>query len=436
MKLRKYVKILPCENDETILVNLINKAIIKVPTKVISSISEKGDTTSSIQNILEQMNNLGFLVEDSFDDHKDIQNQLRSLIYSSAVLSSYILLTYACNMKCVYCYEGSLTDNLGNMTFNVTKKTFNWIIKQIRKKECRVLDITFFGGEPLLNTKSLFFLADELGSYAESHGIQTCFYVVTNGTKITKDLAKQLQAHGINGLQITIDGPEQVHNSLRPLRNNNASFGLIMENLKNIFVHAPKIRVTININVSKENYFSIFELINDLAAQNINHHCKINFSTIMSGNSSSNQCNPDFSLHETVELAASQRIKLYRFAIASGFKLNVKSFLRTGACMNKKGNSFVIDPTGKIFKCPTGVGVNEFFIGSIEDANNSIEKSQSKFIKLETWNNQVCLDCCYLPLCLGGCRFLSFIKTSSMNRRFCQKDIYESDLETIKYIYS
>lgn len=436
MKLRKYVKVLPCEKDETILVNLINKAIIKVPNKVISTISETGETTPSIRTILDQMNHLGFLVEDSFDDHKDIQNQLRSLICSSAIFSSYILLTYACNMNCVYCYEGSLTNNLGNMTFEVTKKTVNWIIEQIRNDECRVLDITFFGGEPLLNTKSLFFLADELGSYAKSSGIQTCFYVVTNGTKLTKDLAQRLQVHGINGLQVTIDGSEQVHNSMRPLRNNKESFGLIMENLQNLFIYAPKIRVTLNVNVSQENYYSIFELINNLAAQDFNHHCKINFSTIMSGNRSSNQCNPDFSLHETVQLAASQRISLYRFAIASGFKLNVKSFLRTGACINKKENSFVIDPGGKIYKCPTGVGVNEFFIGSIEDANNIIENFQSKFIKLETWNNQVCLDCCYLPLCLGGCRFLSFIKTSRMNRQFCQKDIYESDIETIKYIYS
>jgi len=120
MKLRNYVKLLPCDKDETILVNLLNKAIIKVPNKVISAISETGEITSSIRTTLDQMKHLGFLVEDSFDDHKDIQDQLRLLIHSKAIFSSYILLTYACNMKCVYCYEGSLTDNLGNMTFEVT----------------------------------------------------------------------------------------------------------------------------------------------------------------------------------------------------------------------------------------------------------------------------------------------------------------------------
>jgi len=272
-----------------------------------------------------------------------------------------------------------------------------------------------------LNTKSLFLLTDELGSYAKSSGIQTCFYVVTNGTKLTKILSQRLQEQGINGLQITIDGPEQVHNSMRPLRNNKGSFDLIMENLQNIITYAPKIRLTININVSQENYTSIFELITHLAASGLNHRCNINFSTIMSGNRSSNQRNPDFSLPDTVQLAASQQISLYRFAIASGFKINIKSLLRTGACTNKKENSFVIDPGGKIYKCPTGVGVSEFFIGDIEESNKVVKDFQSKFIELETWNNSVCLNCCYLPLCLGGCRFLSFIKTNRMDERFCQK---------------
>ena len=436
MKLRKYVKVLQCENNETILVNLLNKAIIKVPSGIVSAILGTGETTSSTLMAFDQLRHLGFLVDDSFDDHEDIRDQLRSLIHSKAIFSSYILLTYACNMKCVYCYEGGLTDDSKIMTFDVTKQTLNWICRQIRNDECRVLDITFFGGEPLLNTKSLFFLADELGHYAKLFGIRTFFYVVTNGTQITLDLARHLQAHGINGLQITIDGPEQVHNSMRPMRNNQGSFGLIMNNLENIFTYVPEFRVTLNINVSQENYSSIFNLLTYLSEKKFNQYCKINFNTIMAGNHSSNQNNPDFSLRETVKLAASQRISLYKDAIKLGFKVNVKSLLRTGACVNKKENSFVIDPRGKIYKCPTGVGVDDFLIGTVGDSDTAIKNRQSKFIKLETWNDPVCLDCCYLPLCLGGCRFLSFIKTDRMNERFCQKEIYESDLNTVKYIFS
>jgi uncharacterized protein len=45
---------------------------------------------------------------------------------------------------------------------------------------------------------------------------------------------------------------------------------------------------------------------------------------------------------------------------------------------------------------------------------------------LDVWKTDECLDCAYLPLCFGGCRFLRRLRTGAIDGVDCRKAIYDA----------
>jgi len=50
---------------------------------------------------------------------------------------------------------------------------------------------------------------------------------------------------------------------------------------------------------------------------------------------------------------------------------------------------------------------------------------------LDVWKNHECLECAYLPLCFGGCRFFTKLKTDSIDGIDCGSAMLDASLETI-----
>jgi uncharacterized protein len=50
---------------------------------------------------------------------------------------------------------------------------------------------------------------------------------------------------------------------------------------------------------------------------------------------------------------------------------------------------------------------------------------------LDVWKCDECLDCPYLPLCYGGCRFLTKLRTGTMDGVDCRRTYLDATLEQI-----
>lgn len=50
---------------------------------------------------------------------------------------------------------------------------------------------------------------------------------------------------------------------------------------------------------------------------------------------------------------------------------------------------------------------------------------------LDAWKNDECLECAYLPLCFGGCRFFNKLNTGSIDGVDCRRAMLDASLETI-----
>ena len=162
---------------------------------------------------------------------------------------AYIEITRACNLKCSHCLNNS-----GNEIKNqLTKEECLKLISDLSKEG--IQEIRFTGGEPLVNRNIYTFikLANELGLYTS---------IGTNGTLITKEVAKRLKDVGLNKAIVSIDGTERMHNQIR----GEGNYKKTIEGIKNLTDNNIEVRV--NSVVMKSNLNDIIILAKELHKNN------------------------------------------------------------------------------------------------------------------------------------------------------------------------
>jgi uncharacterized protein len=82
---------------------------------------------------------------------------------------------------------------------------------------------------------------------------------------------------------------------------------------------------------------------------------------------------------------------------------------------------------GAIYKCPGFIGKKDFEVGDLQKG----VKDYTASYKLGIWKNEECANCEYLPLCLGGCRYMTFLQDGGIERVDCQKPYLNASLETL-----
>jgi uncharacterized protein len=89
-------------------------------------------------------------------------------------------------------------------------------------------------------------------------------------------------------------------------------------------------------------------------------------------------------------------------------------------------NDLVVNWDGTLFKCPAFLGWKEMSIGSLESGVRDYAVSHN----LDVWKKEECLDCAYLPLCFGGCRYLTLLRDGRIDDVDCRKAFLDETLET------
>ena len=94
------------------------------------------------------------------------------------------------------------------------------------------LTLSFFGGEPLLNMKLIEHLVPYAKTAAKKHGKSfKKIIVVTNGVKLEDRVVRYLDEAEII-LKVSLDGPPEVHDPIRPLPDGRGSHQLIRAGLE------------------------------------------------------------------------------------------------------------------------------------------------------------------------------------------------------------
>jgi len=177
--------------------------------------------------------NCGFIIEDNVDEQAEIRlNMLRSQFATSG-MGLTIAPTMDCNFGCAYCFEvGQLKECY--MSDEVEDKIVEFVAQHANSLE--MLNITWFGGEPLLTIDRIESLSKRFIDICEQNNVAYSSNVITNGYYFTPEIAERLKVCKVEYAQITIDGMKETHDKRRFLKNKengeNGSFDVILQNIE------------------------------------------------------------------------------------------------------------------------------------------------------------------------------------------------------------
>ena len=164
-------------------------------------------------------------------------------------------LTERCNLCCTHCYQTGT--RIEELSLAEIRLVLDEIIDMLEAwSETYQLEfspsLNITGGEPLLR-KDLFEILEEMSTTGFA------IYLLTNGTLINKDKAEQLARLGINGVQVSIEGPEEIHDSIR----GKGSFAASCKGVAHLV--KAGLRLTLNATLSEINAEKFQDMV-DIAA--------------------------------------------------------------------------------------------------------------------------------------------------------------------------
>ena len=161
-----------------------------------------------------------------------------------------LAITQACNMHCTYCYADDGTYGVPEDRRTMSEETARQAIDRLLELagDARLVTVTFFGGEPLLNLDLVRAVVPWARSRAADRGKKISFNMVTNAIDLTADTARFLADENIS-LVISLDGDRERNDITK--KYGASHFDTVLANLAPV---QKKLNFTIRTTVSRANY--------------------------------------------------------------------------------------------------------------------------------------------------------------------------------------
>lgn len=303
--------------------------------------------------------------------------------------------TTACNFICPYCYEGDTKEK----TY-MSEQTEQNLLSFIREhKRTNVLNLTWYGGEPLMGFNSIQRILE--GIKQIKHIRLGLHNMPTNGYLLDEEVSRFFSKNPMNSIQITLDGAKEYHDKMRMLPGNKPTFDTIIGNIDTFIKFNPETNIFIRMNLTKENMHTY-----GVTNQYLSKYWESKKVTIYPAyvKDLSDGCKANCSL-------VGRNEKLDFFAeLQKEYNLNVtfKPHSQcTGLCGATLINYYVIGPKGEMYKCWNDLGVKERIIGYLDQKEPTNYDLLSMYLAGPTlMDDPECVDCKILPICTGGCLWI------------------------------
>ena len=182
-----------------------------------------------------------------------------------------------CNLGCVYCYAqgGAFGGAQKNMPLEVALAAVDLLI-DVSSPGGRI-NLAFLGGEPLVNRAVLQAATRRAAVMARRRGIAIGFSITTNGTLISEADGDFFEEFGF-AVTVSLDGPRDLHDRLRPNKGGRGSFERIMRNLRPLLGRQRRMQVSARVTVTPHN-LALRQTLDDFIAEGFH---SVGFSPMLS----------------------------------------------------------------------------------------------------------------------------------------------------------
>ncbi len=351
----------------------------------------------------EEFYRYGLLADDCEKERMIYELDYRRFLSSSFHMWFY--LTFKCNLACPYCYEKDAKGSGSSeaMTLETAERAVRWFEREAGNRKFDELNFTFSGGEPLLNMDIIKQICEEINK-AGLRDISK-FTLITNGCLLTPEVSRTLLEYRFDTIQITLDGPENIHDSRRFHPDGNPTFKRIIKNLLQLIkISNGEISILIRVNIDAGNAEHIQALFDYFKKYNIDKWVTFNLGDTIKKKDGSDR-------DILVKI-----IEIYDRAKAQGLSVCISE---ATPCSISNGSFYIVAPDGDIYKCPALAGNKDFAISSTN--SESYYGAYYRIMNLTPWKK--CLDCDIVGICSGGCRYRRFINYGAFDEeKFCRKE--------------
>ena len=388
-KISKYNYARKVDKNKTLIFNGASSACVVLDNESFSKYNSLDINVDIAPTLIEQ----GFWVNKEEIEEFRFDAYKQSNLYTDTKNKNIVIApTLRCNARCYYCYEqGRETPT---MSQKIVEQTIEFLVSEA--KNCESLNISWFGGEPLLAINVIDKIMHDVKERIETSTIFTCS-MTTNGALLSDYVIDKMKNEwNLKNIQITIDGCKDYYEKVKDYRNGKDNFGNIIKNIKKLI--STGIEVLVRLNISKDNVEELLSLI-DYIKEEIGTPKNFDF-VAMSLFDFGEEDNRIPLQKEIKKYCGPVFMKMYN----SGYWQNgLQSVLRSRAlpCAAVKKDFYCIDPLGYLYKCQHYLCNPNASVGNVEEGvfyNKEFCKWCSSKVPTK------CMKCKYLPICQGGCK--------------------------------
>lgn len=315
------------------------------------------------------------------------------------ILTAWLHMTDACNLRCPYCYVRKRGREMNLVTGRAAVEA---VVRSAEAHGFRAVKLKYAGGEPTLRWP----LVRTLHAYAQTltdrRGLALHATVLSNGTRLTNAMIAWLQDQNVR-LMISLDGVGAVHDAQRPFADGLGSFDQVAGNIDRALDHglAPYLSIT----VTEHN----IDHLGDVVAFALERDLRFNLNFVRDIQSTSRLADPHVQRRWIAGLQKAFSVieaNLPRQRIMDGV-LDRSLFSAPHAHPCGAGRSYlVIGPRGDVAHCQMRM---DEVIGHIEDEDplNAIQSTESGFHNVTVDEKPQCGKCPWRYWCAGGCPLLT-----------------------------
>ncbi len=313
--------------------------------------------------------------------------------------------SYACNFACSYCFQDEYAPPPGDQGEEVLGAFFRYVDDNFADRRKYV---TLFGGEPLLPSPAYRRIVDAIIDGTRDRGLDLA--IVTNAYNLAS-YVPTLTRGLIREIQITLDGPQKIHDGRRYLKGGGETFGRVVEGVDAAL--GANLAVNLRTVLDKENVRAFGELAHFAIDRGWTKHPK--FKTQIGRNYELHHCQADRGklhsrlslfeeLHALVEADPAilefhqPAFSVAKFLFEHG-ELPSPLFDSCPACKTE----WAFDYTGSIYPCTATVGKQGEALGTFWPEVKLDRSLVEPWEERDVVVMESCASCPQQLACGGGC---------------------------------
>jgi uncharacterized protein len=391
--------VIPNKENFILYLPLENRTALEVTPGVLTILKNASSINGqdSSDGLLGKLKDKKVLVDDNYK-----VKEFKKNTYSYNPTRVVLLPTTDCNLKCIYCYASS-GENKVNMSFEKAKASIDFIAQNALKTGQKKIGISFHGGgEPFMNYNLIQDAVDYTEQVCKDKSLKSNYSVVTNAV-LNKEQLNFLADNRFR-VNISLDGPEDIQNFQRPMKDGKSSYEHVMKTIK--FMEENKQNYGIRSTITNYNLGRLPEMI-DFFKENTSLK-DVHFEPVFEcGRCEKTQTKePDSKeflekIVEAKDYAETKGIEIYY----SGGRFDSTTDHFCGAA----GSNFILTPYGDITTClevssPNDPRRERFYIGQQNNGGFEINQDKIDYLKSRTVNKIThCTDCFSKYNCAGDC---------------------------------